>query len=332
MPIYAYTRVSSKVYSVTELLCTIAGQCQYSELINLALISQRTRDVVDFAVRDRIKTTLSPYFSTPDHLQNFFSLLDSTKALVLGSVPLLVAGLPVPDDRILMIATSVLYEKPWDYWQESFGWKRLERSPGIARQVAGVASYSINGRIIHFISSPRMFPINVVGNFHETASMNFLTSTRLYIGYPELTMNFQSSHVAGNKVGWQTGWGMLRDFKSPPSWVPGVHCLLEPICWRTSPAVTFLSWGGYRTHKRVDHELPKECDIHETKFRTFCPCNKCHCGRITEESADIQNLVCALYGAWDDLRGKLLDIQAGGDTYLVRRDKQGVLRVLPPAA
>ncbi|THU88958.1 hypothetical protein K435DRAFT_803121 [Dendrothele bispora CBS 962.96] len=332
MPTYAYTRSSSKVYSVTELLCMIAGKSQYSKLINLALVSKRTKDIVDYVVRDRIQTSMSPYFSSPDHLKNFFFLLESTNSIVLGSVPLLVAGLPVPDDRTLMIATSVMYEKPWDYWEESFGWKRLDRSPGIARQVSSVTSFSINDRTIHFISTPRLFPINVLGTFHDTGSMNFMTSTRLYVGYPELTMNFLSSQITGNKVGWQMGWGMLRDFKQPPSWVPGVPCLLEPISWRESPDVSFLSWGGFRTHKRVDHELPKECDKYEMKFRTFCPCTKCHCGRITDERADIRELVCGLYGAWDLLQGKVLDIEAQGETFMVRRDQRGVLRVIPPTA
>ncbi|THV04513.1 hypothetical protein K435DRAFT_850775 [Dendrothele bispora CBS 962.96] len=86
------THASFCVYSVPELLCMIVKECDYTSLINFAAASDHARETVDY----------------------------STDAMILGSLPLLMSGLYIPDDHILMIAVPLLYDAAWHFWTTTF--------------------------------------------------------------------------------------------------------------------------------------------------------------------------------------------------------------------
>ncbi|THU82226.1 hypothetical protein K435DRAFT_872527 [Dendrothele bispora CBS 962.96] len=344
MPDEETSSSANRVYSVTELVCLIAEMSEYSALTSLAAMSPRGRIIVDMAMRGRITKLMTPYFLHRQAFVDFFILLQITDSIVLGTIPLQAAGLVVSDDRTLIVAVPLVWRPQWHYWAIAFGWVHTRRCESISDAVLCVNSYSLNvsvaevdrvsstdecqGWSIFLITSPHKSAVNVVGLFHDTACMNFLTGTRLYIGFPDLTLNYLSSHVIGNRVGWKAGWGILHKFSSSPEWVPGIHCLSIPVSWRISPAVSYLSWSGINRSRRMDFELPVETDEHEITLSTTCPCNSCYCSRITNNSPGIQELVCALHGAWGGMEGRVLDISADGHVFRVRRDEEGTLRVL----
>ncbi|THU88620.1 hypothetical protein K435DRAFT_866092 [Dendrothele bispora CBS 962.96] len=295
---------ANRLYTVSELVCLIAKMCDYSALTNLAAVSPRERTIVDIAVRERITELMTPYFIHHQALTHFFVLLEITNSIVLGTIPLQVAGLDVYDDRTLIVAVPFLCRGQWEVWLQTFGWGHGQLGDGIDYEVIGIHTYSIHGRSIILITSLNEAVVNVVGLFRATAFMNFLTATRLYIGFPDLTLNYWSAHVPGNEVGWKAGWGTLHKFTNSPEWVPGIHCLLKPISWRTSTAVSFLTWGGIGWTRRLDSELSTDNDTHETTLSTTCPCNSCHCSRVVDSNPTIQEFVCALHGAWSAMEDK----------------------------
>ncbi|THU88619.1 hypothetical protein K435DRAFT_803356 [Dendrothele bispora CBS 962.96] len=319
---------ANRLYSATELVCTIAKMCDYVALINLAAVSPRERTLVDIVVRERITTLMTPYFPHRPSLKYFFILLQITNSIVLGTIPLQVAGLDVHDDRTLIVAVPFFTRGQWEVWLQTFGWGPGQLGDGIGQEVIGIHTYSFDERSVILITSMHRGVTNIVGLFRATANMNFLTATRLYIGFPALTLNYWSAHVPGNEVGWKAGWGSLHNYSSCPEWVPGLPCLLKPISWRTSSAVSFLTWGGLGFPQRYDMELSTYDDNHETTLSTTCPCNTCQCSRIVESTPTIQEFVCALHGAWGAMEDKVLDISADGHVFQVRRNERGILGVM----
>ncbi|KAK7437109.1 hypothetical protein VKT23_018735 [Stygiomarasmius scandens] len=285
---------ASKVYCVTELFCAIVHACDFEGKQRLAAVCQRSRDVVCYELQLLAAKVLSNYVSSPNLLQNFHCLFLTSESIIIGSPALIVAGLTDQDDGILVIGVSLRRKPHWQYWAKSFGWTKISIEGNVNEDICQAIIYTFQSRMIILAISPHDTAVNVLRTFRETASMTFLTATRLYVGYPKLTLRNVSLEIPDNTHGWNAGWGSLFDFSRCPVWIDGFRCVQPPRSFLDPKLTTYMVWGGLNLTRVDNTGLSSSCEQFPLEFYMACPCQKCHSMIVVQDVA-FQELVCLVH-------------------------------------
>ncbi|KAJ7451497.1 hypothetical protein B0H11DRAFT_2228645 [Mycena galericulata] len=287
-----FRTMSSQVLHSCEIMGFVFTMSSLASTLAYGSTSHATRAIALDFLASRIRTIMSRYLPSGS-APSFFSLMHTSRAAVVGSIPVLIVCWVVKfkADDLPADVNILVPHGAFDAWCEWFANHAAEDYPARHKLIRFDKSVKSFRAFLLPIGGGRMMPFTVSESRKEnvlypalhcelTSQMTLLTATRIIIIYPTLTLNLTSV------VGWMERKPRFNNtFKwrafSMHHTSASLHAQCGLACafiWRRTKdrSVADIYWGGYDgTADRNESPLHDGC----LRWRVGRTCDNAKCSK-----------------------------------------------------